>query len=135
MSKLLICLATTLMLAFPTMASELSKTSVDGAETITSDRAAELFDAGAVFVDVRKVGPYEEGRIPGAIHLDLKLAFTEDALAAVAGKSDDLVIYCNGPYCPRAAAGCEKALSWGYTNVYYYRDGLPGWEAAGLPVE
>jgi hypothetical protein len=30
---------------------------------------------------------------------------------------------------------CEKALGWGYGQVYYFRDGYPAWKTAGLPVE
>jgi rhodanese-related sulfurtransferase len=29
----------------------------------------------------------------------------------------------------------KRAVSWGYTAVYWYRDGTDGWEAAKLPVE
>ena len=35
----------------------------------------------------------------------------------------------------RASLGVGKAVSWGYENVYYFRDGFIGWRAAGHPVD
>jgi rhodanese-related sulfurtransferase len=135
MNKIAFAVAASLILAGPAMAGKLSPTEVAGAKTVTADEAVVLFDAGAPFVDVRASSEYDLGRVPGAVHLDLVVSFSEETLADVAGKDEPVVIYCNGPYCPRAAKGCEQAVGWGYTEVYYFRDGLPGWEAAGYPVE
>ena len=35
----------------------------------------------------------------------------------------------------RASLAVGKAVAWGYSKAYYYRDGFIGWRAAGLPVE
>ena len=29
----------------------------------------------------------------------------------------------------------KRAAIWGYTQVYWYRDGMDGWEAANLPTQ
>jgi rhodanese-related sulfurtransferase len=29
----------------------------------------------------------------------------------------------------------KRAASWGYTQLYWYRDGIDAWEAAKLPTE
>jgi rhodanese-related sulfurtransferase len=29
----------------------------------------------------------------------------------------------------------KRAAGWGYTQLYWYRDGTDGWEAAKLPME
>jgi rhodanese-related sulfurtransferase len=50
-------------------------------------------------------------------------------------KDEPIVIYCNGASCMRSSKATAKAVSWGYTKVYYYRDGFPAWKAASLPVE
>jgi rhodanese-related sulfurtransferase len=119
----------------PLGAEELSPEAVQGAGTVDTEQAKQLFDEGAAFVDVRKVGEWDAGRIPGAIHLDLKTAFNETALAEEVQKDAPVVFYCNGAKCPRSAKACEKALGWGWTKVYYYRDGYPAWKTAALPVE
>ncbi len=35
----------------------------------------------------------------------------------------------------RASLAVGKAVDWGYTEVYYFRDGFIGWRAAGHPVD
>ena len=116
-------------------AAEKAPLSVDGATTVTIDEAAALFDEGVVFVDVRKASDWEAGRVPGSINLYVKEELTEDALMSDVAKADKVVFYCNGKKCGLSAEACAKAVSWGYTQVYYMRDGFPGWESAGMPVE
>ena len=50
------------------------------------------------------------------------------------GKDEEVVIYCHGPSCGHSSIACANAVSWGYTKVYYFRDGFPGWKAAGHPT-
>lgn len=88
-----------------------------------------------LFVDTRKNSDWDAGRIPDALHLELKSNFTEDSLSAEVGKSEPLVCYCNGPECKRSSVCSAKAVSWGFKNVYYYRDGYPAWTSAGNPTE
>jgi TolB-like protein/rhodanese-related sulfurtransferase len=107
---------------------------VAGATTVDAIAARALFDRGATFVDVRTRNRWDTGHPPGAILLDLKKDFNETNLSAVVGKDQEVVIYCQGPKCLRASRACAEAVSWGFTNVYYFRDGFPGWKAAGNPV-
>ena len=39
-----------------------------------------------------------------------------------------------GPRCLLSSKACAKAVGWGFEKVYYLREGLPGWKAAGYPV-
>jgi len=107
---------------------------VAGATTVDAIAAKALFDRGASFVDARGLARYDLGHIPGAVLLDLKTDFNEANLFAVVGKDQEVVIYCQGHKCLRASRACAKAVSWGFTKVYYFRDGFPGWRAAGYPV-
>ena len=75
------------------------------------------------------------GHIPGAAHVELKEVFSEAALSRVVGKGAEVVIHCEGPKCLRSSKASAKAVSWGFTKVYYFRDGFPAWRAAGYPVE
>ena len=114
---------------------ENSVESVPGATTVDSAAAKKLFDQGAVFVDLRKANAWDAGRVAGAAHLDMQDGFTQEALEKAVKKTDPVVFYCSGITCPRSAKACEKALSWGYNKVYYFREGFPGWQKAGYPVE
>ena len=112
-----------------------SPTSVDGAKTVNTAESKALFDKGVLFVDVRRNKDWAAGRIPDAVHIELKKVLTEETLGKEAKKSDPIVIYCNGVGCMRSSKASKKAVGWGYTNVYYYRLGLPSWKKAGYPTE
>lgn len=117
------------------MAEGKSPENVAGSTKIDSSRAKQLFDSGVAFIDIRRNSDWEAGRIPDAIHLELKGNFTETSLSAEVGKNEPLVCYCNGINCMRSSTCSEKAVSWGFTKVFYYRDGFPAWKDAGYPVE
>lgn len=108
---------------------------VDGATTVDAAMAKDLFEREAAFVDLRKENVWNAGRVPGAIWLDFKNNFTRESLAAEVDPGEAVVFYCSGDRCPRSAVACEKALAWGYTDVYYFRDGFPAWKLAGYPIE
>ncbi|MEZ5930574.1 MAG: rhodanese-like domain-containing protein [Alphaproteobacteria bacterium] len=121
----------------PNMASakEDAPLTVDGATTVSAVEAKDLFDQGALFIDPRGDADFEAGRIPGAVHLPLSGGLSEASLSEVAKKDETLVFYCNGVKCGVSSKACAKAVAWGFTDVRYFREGFPGWEAAGYPVE
>jgi len=112
-----------------------SPTSVDGAKTVSAAEAKALFDKGVLFVDVRSDKDWAAGRIPDAVHIELKKVFSEATLGKEAKKADSIVIYCNGVSCMRSSKASAKAVGWGFTNIHYYRLGYPDWKAAGYPTE
>ena len=112
-----------------------SPESISGATTVDANAAKQLFDNGAAFVDVRKDSDWQAGRIPDAIHIELKKVLNEQSLGAEVKTGDEVVFYCNGVSCLRSSKASAKAVSWGYSKVYYFRDGFPAWKAAGYPVE
>ena len=116
-------------------ANTLSPEKIDGAKNVDAAQAMELFNKGVLFVDVRKDSDWEAGRIAGAEHLELKKVFSEATLSEIAAKDQEIVIYCNGPKCMRSSDACAKAVSWGFTNVHYFRGGIPEWIAADYPTE
>jgi TolB-like protein/class 3 adenylate cyclase/rhodanese-related sulfurtransferase len=116
-------------------AENVSPIEVPGAVTVDPVEAKELLDRGAVFVDVRGDGRWEDGHIPGSVSLGLVEGFSEQALSQIVAKDREVVIYCMGPRCLRSSKACAMAVSWGFEKVYYLREGLPGWKAAGYPIE
>ena len=136
MIKSLSILFFTLLINSSLWAADISPMTVAGATTVTTAEAKALFDSEVLFVDVRKDSDWDAGRVPGAAHLDNKKGkFTEASLSAEMAKDEKVVIYCNGEKCPRSAKGCKQAVEWGFSKVYYYRDGMPAWKSAGYPVE
>ncbi len=108
---------------------------VEGAITTSLLETRKLFDANAVFIDVRNPRLYARGHIPGAFHLDLKNAFDEKAISAIAKKEQDIVIYCSGVKCSRSYHASKKAVLWGYKKTHYFRGGIVEWKKAGYPVK
>lgn len=114
---------------------EKSAKTVPGAATVDAQGAKVLFDRGAAFIDTRIDADWDAGRIPGAVQLELKANFTEGALRKLFRPDAEIVIYCNGETCLRSAEAAVKATGWGFTKVYYFRDGYPSWKTASYPVE
>ena len=114
---------------------KVSPETVAGATTVDVAKAKELFDKGVIFVDVRKDKDWAAGRIPDAVHIELKKVLSEATLGKEVKKDQPLVIYCNGASCMRSSKASAKAVGWGYKKVYYFRHGIPAWKAAGYPTE
>lgn len=112
-----------------------SPLTIDGAATVDTAKAKELFEQKFLFLDVRRDSDWQEGHISGAIHLEMEKMYSAKALGDLIKKNDPAVIYCNGPSCPRSAEASKNAVAWGFTKIYYYRDGIPAWKDAGLPIE
>jgi TolB-like protein/class 3 adenylate cyclase/rhodanese-related sulfurtransferase len=108
---------------------------VKGATKIGAATAKALHDRGVVFVDVLPSAKYRYSHIAGAANLYLGTDLTEDNLSRLVGKDDEVVFYCSGEGCYLSPSACAKALTWGYTRVYYFAGGLPAWKAAGFPVD
>ena len=115
--------------------TDVSPMFVSGANSIDVTEAKQLFDRGVVFIDVRDVTDWRIGHIKGAISQDSELRFTEEALSAVIQRDEAAVIYCHGSRCLRSSEAVKKAISWGFTNIYYFRDGFPAWKIAGYPYD
>lgn len=130
-------LAIFLSLAFiaSAQAGKVSPMSVEGAKTVSAIEAKALFDKGVIFLDVRSDKDWAAGRVPDAIHIELKKKLNEASMGKEIKKSEPVVIYCNGESCTRSAKASMKAVGWGYSKVYYFRDGFPAWKSAGYPVE
>src|ERR1700752_4169003 len=95
------------------------------------EAAAKLKSGEAVIIDVRDKEEWDEGHIPGAMHLSrgtIELDIEEkvpDAKAMV-------ICHCGGG--GRSALAAENLQKMGYKNVRSMAGGLKAWKAAGLPT-
>lgn len=75
----------------------------------------------------------EVGR--GALSPALETYFRENLERVTQGdKAAPLVFYCLAD-CWMSWNATKRARSYGYTRLYWYRDGTTGWEAEALPME
>ncbi|WP_321276698.1 rhodanese-like domain-containing protein [Thiomicrorhabdus indica] len=126
-----------ILMAFSQIVSAkgVSPETVSGATTIAPDEAKKLWRQGVKFIDTRKSSDWEAGRIPGALHINIKTEFDKENLLKQVDVNEPVVTYCNAIKCKRAANAAKKLVDYGYQKVYYYRLGFPSWKNAGYPYE
>jgi rhodanese-related sulfurtransferase len=104
----------------------------------------QLIARGAVMVDTRTDKEYAAKRIPGAIFVpynekslkDIAFDPSSDDFSGLAklDRAKPTVFACNGAECWKSYKASRLALAGGLKEVYWFRGGLPEWEAAGLAV-
>ena len=142
---LLLSLSLALLAPLTARAVEETPQSIPGGTMVSTAQAKEQFDKGAVFVDSRVAAEFAEQRIKGAVNVVFREKFPRESkldaedrfdLAKLpADKAKPLVFYCNGSPCWKGYKAAAAAIGAGYSKVFWYRDGLPAWKAAGHPVE
>jgi rhodanese-related sulfurtransferase len=90
-----------------------------------------LTDKGAVVIDVNPRRRWASGHLPGAINLDPNEYSVEDLPPS---KLTTLVFYCNDVGSPASRYAAQKAMHFGYTNVFTMPVGIRGWLSARKPV-
>lgn len=116
-----------------------------GAKLVDPAGAKAAMDAGAKFYDVRVAAEYNDEHIKGAVSVPYKEASKKEVnfnvaedkfdVAKLGDKASSIIIYCNGPECWKSYKASVEAIKAGYTNVYWFRTGIPAWKKAGLPTE
>ncbi len=155
MKPLFLCLTLIVALNLPTpsaLAQNVDNPFVDhtpfeipGGKYVTAEEAKHLWDQKAMFVDTRVSEEYRERTIKGAINIVYKEQFARtrlvgskdefDLAALPADKNQPLVFFCNGSPCWKGYKAALKAIAAGYTQVHWYRDGLPDWTKRGYPTQ
>lgn len=85
---------------------------------------------GVAFVDVRETTEWEQGYIPGALHVS-RSYLEQNIEAALPDRSAPIVLYCAGGI--RSLFAAQTMRSLGYTDVVSMKGGFQGWKSAGLP--
>ena len=83
-----------------------------------------------VLIDVREDHEWQQGRLPGSIHLGRGI-LARDIEKVVADKSTEVVLYCGGGF--RSALSADNMQKMGYVNVLSMAGGIRGWRERQLP--
>jgi sulfur-carrier protein adenylyltransferase/sulfurtransferase len=96
-------------------------------------RAREVIESGdPIIVDVREQDEWDEGRIPGAVHVPR--GHLESRIEGVAPDRDrSLVVYCSAGN--RSAFAAKTLEELGYTDVVSLAGGFTDWKRNGFPVD
>ncbi len=103
-------------------------------EEVDAPTAAELLDGQdpPALVDVRERDEWEEGHIPGAIHIPR--GFLESRIEpALPDRERPVIVYCAGG--ARSAFAAQTLEELGYENVSSLVGGFTDWKRNGFPTE
>lgn len=83
-------------------------------------------------LDVRSLGEYNAGHVPGATHIcHQEVGVRTEELAAF--RERDVVVYCEHGL--RAAAAIRALHKAGFTQIYHLQGDMAAWRAAQRPME
>jgi sulfur-carrier protein adenylyltransferase/sulfurtransferase len=104
----------------------------DEIEEIDAHAARERLDEEPpALVDVREQNEWDEGHIPGAVHVPR--GFLESKIeTAVPDRSQPVIVYCSGGN--RSAFAAKTLEELGYEDVTSLAGGFTDWKRNGLPV-
>jgi PQQ-dependent catabolism-associated CXXCW motif protein len=71
----------------------------------------------------------------GALSPDVEGYFRDHLATATKLRKDAAVVFYCLADCWMSWNAAKRAASWGYTQIYWYRDGTDGWDAAKLPMQ
>jgi len=100
-------------------------------EISPAEAASKLKSGEAVIVDVRDKDEWDEGHIPGAMHMS-RGTVELDIEEKVPDTSALIICHCGGG--GRSALATESLQKMGYKNVRSMAGGFKAWKAAGLPT-
>ena len=96
---------------------------------IDAPEGASLLGDGTLFVDVRERDEWEEGHIPGAVHVPR--GYLESRIEQLApDHGQPIVVYCAGG--SRSAFATKTMQELGYTNVVNLAGGYTDWKRNGF---
>jgi len=109
---------------------------IAGATSVSAEEVVDLIlsNPDLIIVDSRKKAEYLKGHIEGAINI-LNTELALDDLETIApDRAQAVLFYCNGARCLRSSDSINKAVKWGYTNIFWFRGGWEEWSEKRLPV-
>src|ERR671916_292553 len=102
-------------------------------DELDSGRARELLETeDPAVVDVREQAEWDEGHLPGAVHVPR--GHLESRIeAAVPDRSQPVLVYCSAGN--RSAFAAKTLEELGYENVTSLAGGFTDWKRNGFPFE
>ncbi|MFN0155150.1 MAG: molybdopterin-synthase adenylyltransferase MoeB [Gaiella sp.] len=98
-------------------------------DEVSTSEAKPLVGGSHLFVDVREADEWQEGHVPGAVHVPRGMLESRIE-ALVPDKSRELVIYCAGG--ARSAFAARSLTELGYENVISMAGGFADWKRNGF---
>jgi len=101
-------------------------------DEVTTAEVDALPPGGAAIIDVREASEWEQGHVPGAVHIS-KSYIEQQIEGAVPDRDAPVVLYCAGGV--RSLFAAQTLAEMGYTNVKSMSGGFQAWKGAGLEFD
>lgn len=113
-----------------------SPESIDGTTIVDAAGLIETVRQvpGLVLIDSRIKADRKEGFIEGSVSLPDTETNCESLAEIVPTRTTPVLFYCNGINCGRSATTASIAVDCGYTNVYWFRNGMEEWLEQEFPL-
>jgi rhodanese-related sulfurtransferase len=117
-----------------------------GVKVVTAEEVERLMLTGVPVIDTRVANEYAEEHVKGAksvpykekspkaVDFDSKLD-SFDVSKLPADKAAPVVLYCNAGECWKSYKASVVASRAGYTDIRWFRGGMPEWKTKKLPTE
>jgi rhodanese-related sulfurtransferase len=126
--------------------AEQTPQSLAGVKVVQADEVQQLMKSGVAVIDARVANEYAEEHVKGARNVPYKEKSDKSVdfdskkdsfdLSKLPGdKKAPLVFYCNAGECWKSYKATVVAQRAGYTNLYWFRGGMPEWKSRKLPTE
>jgi len=117
-----------------------------GATLVNATEVKSMLDSGTPVIDTRVATEYAEKTIKGAKSVPYKEKSAKDVnfdasqdqfdmSKLPADKAKPVVFFCNAGTCWKSYKASVTAIKAGYSQVKWFRGGLPEWVKAGLPTQ
>ena len=106
-----------------------------GYKEINTLELKKWLESDSTPVIINSLSPIEfgEGYIPGSISIPMELMEVSEAMPE--DFKAPIVTYSYGPESDKSKIAATLAVKMGYQDVYWYREGLQGWEKAGYSTQ
>ena len=96
--------------------------------------AARAAGRAPVVVDTRSSPAWQQGRVPGAVHIP-GADLASRATAVLPDRDADIVVYCWGPGCNGATKAAHALAELGYSRVRELIGGFEYWVREGFAIQ
>ena len=116
----------------PSYRDLLARTKAEISEIDAPSAQERLADEETLFLDVREAAEWDEGHVPGAVHIP-RGSLESRVEGLLRDRSRPLVVYCAGGN--RSAFAAKSLEELGYEDVASLAGGFADWKRNGLPFE
>ncbi|MDX2457775.1 MAG: rhodanese-like domain-containing protein [Gammaproteobacteria bacterium] len=87
-----------------------------------------------ILIDSRIIADHKEGFIEGSVNLPDIETDCDSLASTVPRLVTPVLFYCNGIKCGRSAKAAIIAIDCGYSNIYWFRNGMEEWQEQEYPL-